>query len=101
MMQFMYMIVCALLELNLQQVSSFMKPAVKYLTLHIVDVELFDCGVYALAFATELACGFDPAVCVWDSEKMRNHLLLCLENGAMSQFPVLEKRKLRLGRRVR
>jgi hypothetical protein len=51
-----------------RQITSFMRPNVKSLSFHVVDVELqtntSDCGLHALAMATELAYGFDPAVCV-------------------------------------
>lgn len=39
-----------------------------------------DCGLYG---ATELAHYCDPALCHWDSSKMRQHLPLCLEEGRM------------------
>ena len=60
-------------------------------------------GLYALATATELAYGYDPAVCVWDNNNkhMREHLFSCFENGVITRFPITEKRKLQFGRRVR
>lgn len=48
------------------QITSFMRPNVK--SLYRVDVELqtnmYDCGLHALDMTTELAYGFDPAVCL-------------------------------------
>ena len=34
----------------------------------------YDCAVYALAAATELAYGCDPLICRWDCDQMREHL---------------------------
>jgi len=59
-----------------------------------------DCRVFALAMATELAYGGDPAVCKWDVETMRQHLLKCLEVGKIERFPQVGKRRLGLGSRV-
>ena len=53
-----------------------------------------DCGVFAAAIATELTHYSDPALCRWDTSKMRQHLLLCLEAGKMTRFPTLGKRQI-------
>jgi hypothetical protein len=61
-----------------------------------------DCGVYAIAYATELAYGADPITCNWDVGQMRGHLLQCLESGLLTRFPRLpSQRRIRLGTRVR
>ena len=60
-----------------------------------------DCGVFAIACATELTYGFDPAKCCWEVPLMRQHLLSCLEARKMSRFPVSKKRRIPLGRRVK
>ena len=46
-----------------------------------------DSGVYALAFATSLAFGVDPASQVYDQDRMRYHLANCFEANKFSQFP--------------
>lgn len=88
-----------------KQICSFMRPSVDELEVLIVDVGLqpnnFDCGVYAIATATEIALGYDPALCVWEHSCMRDHLISCLEEERMTRFPVVERRCLRLGKRVR
>ena len=48
-----------------------------------------DCGVHAIAYATELAHGTDPVLCSWDFENMRPHLIQCLESGVIARFPKL------------
>ena len=61
-----------------------------------------DCGVYAIAFATELTYCADPITCNWDVGQMRSHLLQCLESGVLTRFPRLpSQRRIRLGTRVR
>ena len=59
-----------------------------------------DCGVYALAFAAELAHGGDSAHYFWDEEGMRNHIIRCLEESYVSPFPKKGKRRLGLGKRM-
>ncbi len=66
----------------------------------IAQENLDDCGVYALAYATELAAGCDPATAVWDTKGMRQHLIKCFERGEMERFPVQRRRRITLGRRV-
>ena len=46
-----------------------------------------DCGLYAIAFATAIAFGDDPASCLFDAQKMRQHLYYCLEAGKLEPFP--------------
>jgi hypothetical protein len=59
-----------------------------------------DCGVHALAYATELAYGEDPVTCNWDMKEMRRHLLQCMESGVMTRFPKIGQRRIRFGTRV-
>ena len=46
-----------------------------------------DCGLFAIACATELAGGFDPATCYWSCSQMRSHLMQGLITGKLRQFP--------------
>ena len=55
-----------------------------------------DCGVYAIAAATELAYGYDPVFCHWDTINMRAHLLSCLELGTIDRFPTTKRRRVRM-----
>ena len=87
-----------------EQLCSFIKPGVDELDIMIVDVQQqnnsYDCGLFALAYATELAFGYDPATFLWDQPSMRKHLLLCFEAGEMKRFPISKTRTIGL-RRVR
>ena len=46
-----------------------------------------DCGIYAIACATELINGYDPVAVKWNTTRLREHLLSCLDNNAMTRFP--------------
>lgn len=61
-----------------------------------------DCGMFALACATDLAHGCDTVLSEWNIEgnAMRMHLIECLERGHISPFPIKKKRRIPLGRRV-
>ena len=39
-----------------------------------------DCGVFAIAMATSLGCGDNPAQLTFQQENLREHLLKCLES---------------------
>ena len=88
-----------------ETICSFYKCKANTLHFDIVNIEgqmnSYDCGVYAVAIATELAFKNDPTLCRWDCPKMRPHLLQCLENGKMSRFPTIGKRRIAFGSRVR
>ena len=45
-----------------------------------------DCGLFALAFATSLAFGDDPCLTVYDSSKLRQHLVNCLVKDDVFRF---------------
>ena len=46
-----------------------------------------DCGLYAIANATEICHGFDPVNVSFDQTRLRSHLRRCLETGVLSRFP--------------
>ena len=47
----------------------------------------FSCGLYAIAFATELVYGYNPIISNFDDRKMRDHLIEYFEKRHMSHFP--------------
>ncbi len=89
---------------TMEQICSFFKSKAKLLCFDVVSVErqknLSDCGVFALAHATELVYGDDPSVAVWDTEKMRKHIINSVENGYVLPFPKLGRRRVGLRRIV-
>ena len=49
-----------------------------------------DCGLYAVAYATEICYGKDPAVVNFQQSQMKSHLKQCLENGRITRFPQVQ-----------
>ena len=86
-----------------QQICSILMPTERLISLEFVAVDRQnnsnDCGVFALAFATALCAGEDPQYLHFKTEgtSMRDHLLQCLENGAIQPFPseMLKRRRAR------
>ena len=56
-----------------------------------------DCGVYAVAYAVDIALGLDPVQVKYDQKLMRGHLRRCLSTGQFDRFPC-EKRVCRAAR---
>ena len=79
------------------KICSFVKPKSSTFSFDIMNVDgqrnSYDCGVYAIAYATHLVNGLDPVQYRWDSKNMRSHLLDCFLNKEMKLFPTLGKRK--------
>ena len=46
-----------------------------------------NCGLFAVAFAAEILSGKSPIEAVFDVAQMRDHLIFCLEQGALTPFP--------------
>jgi hypothetical protein len=51
-----------------------------------------ECGLFALAFATDLCYGLDPANQHYDQTTVCQHYVRCLESKAMVSFPKTTKR---------
>ena len=52
----------------------------------------FNCGLFAIAFAAELLDGHSPSeISQFDVAKMRNHLILCLEQKNLLPFPKVSR----------
>ena len=49
-----------------------------------------DCGIFAVAYATELAHGMNPASRKYDQKSLRGHFIQCLANGILTPFPSKE-----------
>ena len=46
-----------------------------------------DCGLFAIAFATSLCAGNNPAEYTYRQDELRNHLHQCLEKREFTEFP--------------
>ena len=51
-----------------------------------------DCGLFAIAFLTEICFSKDPREAEFNEKKMRRHLLSCFRSGLMLRFPSTSKR---------
>ena len=62
-----------------------------YLKLKIMPVQqqqgVVDCGLFSIAYATEVCSGMNPVDATFNQKSMRNHLLQCLIAGVMCPFP--------------
>ena len=49
----------------------------------------YDCGVFAIAYATDIAYSLDPVNSLFRQGRMRRHLILyqCLNAGRLTPFP--------------
>ena len=54
-----------------------------------------DCGLFSVAFVTDIAFGMNPSFQIYKQAEMRQHLLKCFEQKKMEPFPIAEKRTLR------
>jgi len=77
---------------SIQQLTGSSNPSVRYMPCQYQS-DGFNCGVFALCFATSLASGGDPSSQQFILSEMRNHLKKCLikpknlECGVLVPFP--------------
>ena len=79
------------------EICSFIRPTCDRFSFDIINSQAqqngSDCGLYAIACATELVHGAEPVLCHWDIPQMRPHLIQCLTEGTMNRFPAIKKRR--------
>ena len=87
------------------QICSFVRPKAVEMRFDLMNIQpqdnLNDCGVYAIACATELTYGYDPCLAFFQPEAMRSHLTKCLESRTMLRFPLKKVRRVGFGKRVK
>ena len=73
------------------QIASLLCTGNQRITLKIQKVQFqkgaFDCGAYAIAFATDLAYGNNPASREYEQTKLQSHFLECLSKKKIVPFP--------------
>ena len=88
-----------------KQICSFVRPASGQFMFDLMNIQcqenMNDCGLFAIACATELVYGKDPCLCHFQPEVMRSHLIRCLESGFMECFPIKKIRRVGFGKRVK
>lgn len=60
----------------------------------------FDCGVFAIAFATSLVFGQNPSDVIYNTHHLRKHLKNCLDIKKLSLFPTSASRVNRAQREI-
>ena len=84
-------------EKFLSQIAYMLMPTSKCMTLLWADMQkqtgTSDCGLFAIAAATSLCNDVLPQNCMWQQDRMREHLVRCIELGVMSPFSVSNTRE--------
>ena len=79
------------------QISSLIQTEKPEISLEFMDVPIqagtYDCGLFAVAFATALALGRRPEEFQFSQHEMRKHLYRCFERQKMEMFPFARKRR--------
>ena len=79
-----------------KQIACIVNTAYPRINLNFMDVTCQngsdDCGLFAVAYATTICYGKKPEKFIFDQGLMRRHLLKCLENNLMEEFPVRKER---------
>ena len=73
------------------QICALMHSCQRTITVHHINTYKqengHDCGLYAIAYATSLCNGDDVTSLHYNSQKMREHLVQCLQTRQMLNFP--------------
>ena len=76
---------------SLKVIADFMQSDRSHIELLYVDIKgqsgTNDCGLYALAFATSVCYGNKPKTVFYHQHEMRAHLLHCIENKCLTEYP--------------
>ena len=79
----------------LNMISRYHRYEGSFLNFEVLNVQQqpnsYDCGPYAVAFATSLVSGLDPTQLTFN--KPREHLLECFKSGKLTQFPSSKSRR--------
>ena len=90
----MYMCLPTMAKAQIATLLATEQPAIKvnYMDVHMQSGG-YDCGLFAIAFATALVYGNQPGHFIFHQEKMRAHLIQCLQQQEMSLFSVKKMRR--------
>ena len=90
---------------TVKQICSFWRCSTTVATIRFINIQRQlnsnDCGLHAIACATELAHSNDPVVVYWNTECMRKHLLDGLVQQHLNCFPQLRTRRVPASNRYR
>ncbi|XP_078681625.1 polycystin-1-like protein 2 [Branchiostoma floridae x Branchiostoma belcheri] len=84
-----------------QTYAAFADQERNVLTIILPEVQcqtnVVDCGLFAIAWAVDIAQGQDVSSIAYDDRKMRSHLKKCLEQGRLTPFPHLTSQRKKVG----
>ena len=79
------------------QIAALLATKQPTIELKYMDVQMqsggYDCGLFAIAFATAIVFGKEPGLFSFDQSKMREHFRKCLEQGYITMFPLSRMRR--------
>ena len=79
------------------QIAALLSTKQPAIHLKYMDVQMqaggYDCGLFAIAFATAIVFGKQPGLFCFDQPKMREHYRKCLEQGHITMFPLKRMRR--------
>ena len=79
------------------QIAALLSTKQPAIHLKYMDVQMqaggYDCGLFAIAFATAIVFGKQPGLFCFDQPKMREHYKKCLEQGHITKFPLQRMRR--------
>ena len=82
-------------EKFVKQMAYMIAPTSKEMYLEWADIQKqvrgSDCGLFAIAVATNLCCGVLLQECFWHQSRRRKHLCDCFDKGVMFEFPKWSK----------
>ena len=88
-----------------KQICSFLRPQSKTVRFELMNIQmqesLNDCGLHAIAIATELVYERDPCKAYFLAKEMRGHLIQCFNKKEITPFPVKRERRIGFGGRIR
>ena len=88
---------------TIKQICCIIRPVsnIRVDTMNIMrQHNISDCGLFSIACATELAYGFNPGKCVWNTTEMRRHLLGYFKQKKLQRFPLTKERCIPFGSAV-
>ena len=73
------------------QVAAIMHTTERYIDFKVHKIQFqkgtSDCGLFSVAYATDLAFGNDPASYMYKQNLLRSHFTSCISNNALTPFP--------------
>ncbi|XP_078679555.1 polycystin-2-like [Branchiostoma floridae x Branchiostoma belcheri] len=84
-----------------QSYGAFADQERNVLTIILPEVQrqknVVDCGMFAIAWAVDIAEGRDVSSIAYDDRKMRSHLVMCFKQGRLTRFPHLSSHRKKVG----